>query len=163
MAANLKLLKNRTIHIQAELSKGKARQGCQMVVSKPKIPNLGKFSMSLNGKCWNILWPFGICNLCPFGIGSLWSFVIFFSQFGMFGPRKIWQPCWVDNSAHTSLYYENDTDTYCNSVATLLVHKSVNMYRSISNENDQRMYEYINTTVLRTVSSFLFKYFISDS
>jgi hypothetical protein len=24
---------------------------------------------------------------------SLWSFVIFFSQFGMFGPRKIRQPC----------------------------------------------------------------------
>jgi hypothetical protein len=24
---------------------------------------------------------------------SLWSFVIIFSQFGVFGPRQIWQPC----------------------------------------------------------------------
>jgi hypothetical protein len=92
MAANLKLLKNRTIHIQAELSKGKARQGCQMVVSKPKIPNLGKFSMSLNGKCWNILWPFGICNLCPFGIGSLWSFVIFFLNLECLDQEKSGNP-----------------------------------------------------------------------
>jgi hypothetical protein len=32
-------------------------------------------------------------NLQPFAI-SLWPFGIFF-HFGMFGPRKIWQPCAV--------------------------------------------------------------------
>jgi hypothetical protein len=32
---------------------------------------------------WYNLWPFGI--VC----GNL----LYFSQFGMFGPRKIWQPC----------------------------------------------------------------------
>jgi hypothetical protein len=31
-------------------------------------------------------------NLWPFCIHSLWSFAIYFSHFGMFGPRKIWQP-----------------------------------------------------------------------
>jgi hypothetical protein len=30
---------------------------------------------------WNILWPFGI--IC--------SHMVYFSHFGMFGPRKIWQ------------------------------------------------------------------------
>jgi hypothetical protein len=39
---------------------------------------------------WKILWPFWY-NLWPFGIvcGDL----LYFSQFGMFGPREIWQPC----------------------------------------------------------------------
>jgi hypothetical protein len=31
---------------------------------------------------WNILWPFGI--VC--------GHLLYFSQFEMFGPRKIWQP-----------------------------------------------------------------------
>jgi hypothetical protein len=40
---------------------------------------------------WYTLWPFGICSLWPFGIvcGNL----VYFSRFGMFGSRKIWQPC----------------------------------------------------------------------
>jgi hypothetical protein len=29
-------------------------------------------------------------NLCPFGMACGHS--VYFSQFGMFGPRKIWQP-----------------------------------------------------------------------
>jgi hypothetical protein len=32
---------------------------------------------------WYNLWPFGI--VC--------GHLLFFSQFGMLGPRKIWQPC----------------------------------------------------------------------
>jgi hypothetical protein len=32
---------------------------------------------------WYNLWPFGI--VC--------GHLLKFSQFGMFGPRKIWQPC----------------------------------------------------------------------
>jgi hypothetical protein len=32
---------------------------------------------------WNNLWPFGI--VCG-------HFVQYFSRFGTFGPRKIWQP-----------------------------------------------------------------------
>jgi hypothetical protein len=39
---------------------------------------------------WNILWPFGIIYICPFGI--VCGHLLYFSQFGMFGPRKIWQP-----------------------------------------------------------------------
>jgi hypothetical protein len=40
---------------------------------------------------WNILRPFGIGIVWQFGIvcGNL----AYFSRFGMFGPRKIWQPC----------------------------------------------------------------------
>jgi hypothetical protein len=37
---------------------------------------------------WNILRTFGILYFWY----SLWSFGIFF-RLGMFGPRKIWQPC----------------------------------------------------------------------
>jgi hypothetical protein len=32
---------------------------------------------------WYNLWPFGI--VC--------GHLLYFSQFGMFGPKKIWQPC----------------------------------------------------------------------
>jgi hypothetical protein len=32
---------------------------------------------------WHNLWPFGIVS----------GHLLYFSQFGMFGPRKIWQPC----------------------------------------------------------------------
>jgi hypothetical protein len=32
---------------------------------------------------WNNLWPFGI--IC--------GHLVYFPRFGMFGPRKIWQPC----------------------------------------------------------------------
>jgi hypothetical protein len=41
---------------------------------------------------WNILWPFGIIY------GRLVLVVVIcyiFSQFGMFGPRKIWQPWFI--------------------------------------------------------------------
>jgi hypothetical protein len=34
--------------------------------------------------CYNF-WPFGI--VC--------GHLLYFSQFGMFEPRKIWQPCWI--------------------------------------------------------------------
>jgi hypothetical protein len=32
----------------------------------------------------------GICNIGPFGI--VCGHLVYFSRFGMFGPRKIWQP-----------------------------------------------------------------------
>jgi hypothetical protein len=56
-------------------------QGCQMVLFQTKNPNLGKFWRALEWKMlvfmiiWNILWP-----------------LVYFSHFGIFGPRKIWQP-----------------------------------------------------------------------
>jgi hypothetical protein len=39
--------------------------------------------------CYNV-WPFGIvcCHL------------VYFSQFGTFGPRKIWQPCTAIQRLH---------------------------------------------------------------
>jgi hypothetical protein len=40
---------------------------------------------------WNSLWPFGICNLWPFV--NVCGHLLYFSRFGMLGPRKIWQPC----------------------------------------------------------------------
>jgi hypothetical protein len=64
--------------------------------SNQKIPIWVNFGGSFNGKCWYfydhleyftaiwyILWQFVI--VC----GNL----VYFSRFGMFGPRKIWQPC----------------------------------------------------------------------
>jgi hypothetical protein len=65
-------------------------------VFDPKIPILVKFGGFWNKKCSYILWSFGIFYVylvksMAFWY-SLWSFDIFL-RFGMFGPRKIWQPC----------------------------------------------------------------------
>jgi hypothetical protein len=71
-------------------------QGCQMVYLRTKNTNLGTFWRALEWETllhfmtiWNILWPLGTIY------GSLLSFLVIwynFSHFGMFGPRKIWQP-----------------------------------------------------------------------
>jgi hypothetical protein len=67
-----------------------------MVYFQAKNPNLGKFWNALEWKMlvyfktiWNILWPFGIIydRLHSTVCGHL----VYFSHFGMFGPRKIWQ------------------------------------------------------------------------
>jgi hypothetical protein len=46
--------------------------------------NLGVFNDHLEFlmAIWYNLWPFGI----------VYGHLLYFSQFGMFGPRKIWQP-----------------------------------------------------------------------
>jgi hypothetical protein len=69
-----------------------------MVCFQTKNRNLGKFLRALEWKMlvfimtiWNILRPFGIPNLWPFVINC--GRLVYFSRFGMFGPRKIWQPC----------------------------------------------------------------------
>jgi hypothetical protein len=79
--------------------------GCQMVCFLTKNPNLGKFLeglailvyfmtiWSIFTAIGNILWPFGI--FC----GNL----VYFSPFGYFGPRKIWQPCPCDYSINCFL------------------------------------------------------------
>jgi hypothetical protein len=58
------------------------------------------YSLCPFGIIWYSLCPFGIIwySLCPFGIiwYSLCPFGKHFSLFGMFGPRKIWQP-WFHN------------------------------------------------------------------
>jgi hypothetical protein len=58
-----------------------------------------------NGKCLFILWPFGIFtsiwyNVWPFEI--VCGHLEYFSHFGMFGPRKIWQP-WILRSRVTTI------------------------------------------------------------
>jgi hypothetical protein len=60
-----------------------------MVYFQTKNPNLGKFWSALERKMfvylmtiWNNLWPFGI--VC--------GHLVKFSLFGLFGPRRIWQP-----------------------------------------------------------------------
>jgi hypothetical protein len=77
-----------------------------MVCLQTKNSNLGKFGRAVEWKMLvhfmtigNILRPFGICNVWPFGIvcGNL----VYFSQFEMFGARKIWQP---RSSQHLHMY-----------------------------------------------------------
>jgi hypothetical protein len=73
--------------------------GCQMIICfLTKNPNLGKFwrafEWSMLVYCmtiWNISWPFGIIygRLVYIVCGHL----LYFSKFGVFGLRKIWQPC----------------------------------------------------------------------
>jgi hypothetical protein len=73
-------------------------------IFKPKIPIWVNFGSPWNRKCCHILQPFGIhlhtsiwYNLWPFGIvcGNL----VYFFSFGLFGPRKIWQPWWEGGGA----------------------------------------------------------------
>jgi hypothetical protein len=67
---------------------------------KPKIPIWEHFGGPCNGNfrylyfmaICNILRPFGIPNWWPFGI--VFGHLVYFSNLGMFGPRKIWQPWW---------------------------------------------------------------------
>jgi hypothetical protein len=65
-----------------------------MVCFQTKNPNLGKFWKALEWKMllyfmaiWHSVWQFGI------GCGHL----VYYSHFGMFGPRKIWQPWTADS------------------------------------------------------------------
>jgi hypothetical protein len=74
-------------------------QGCQMVYFQTKNPNLGKilegFAMENvvmfyeHWEYFSLIWY----NLYPFGIFC--GHLVYFSRFGMFGPRKIWQPWYI--------------------------------------------------------------------
>jgi hypothetical protein len=60
-------------------------------VFKPKIPISEKFSVPQVGKCWYILWPFGI--FCDHSVHIVLIWYILF-LFWYHAPRKIWRP-WV--------------------------------------------------------------------
>jgi hypothetical protein len=67
-----------------------------LFVFKPKIPILVKFGGPWNRKCcyfYDLLEYFMAIwyNLQPFGI--VCGHLKYFFRFGMFGLRKIWQPC----------------------------------------------------------------------
>jgi hypothetical protein len=71
--------------------------GARWFTSKPKILIWVNFGGPWNRKCWYSLCPYGIFygQLVYVTYGRLVWFVVIwysFSQFGMFGPRKIWQP-----------------------------------------------------------------------
>jgi hypothetical protein len=58
------------------------RQGCQTAYFQtPNHPILGKFWTVLNGRCWFILWPFGVfyCHLVYFN--ALWCILMPFCVF----------------------------------------------------------------------------------
>jgi hypothetical protein len=59
----------------------------------PKIPIWVYFGGSWNGKCWYILWQFGIFYdlLLSLMVGNL-VLLCSFGIFSRFGRRKIWQP-----------------------------------------------------------------------
>jgi hypothetical protein len=68
-----------------------------MVYFHTKNPNLVKFWGALEWKMFahfmtllKNLRPFDICNSWPFVI--VCCYLVYFSCFGMFGPRNIWQP-----------------------------------------------------------------------
>jgi hypothetical protein len=67
------------------------------------MPILVKFGGPWTGKCCYILCPLGIFygrwyNLWPFGI--VCGLLVYLLRFGMFGPRKIWQP-WLERKIRT--------------------------------------------------------------
>jgi hypothetical protein len=65
-------------------------------ILRPKILIWVYLGGSLSGKCWYILRPFTAIwyNIWQFGVFCS-PFVIctYFNRFGIFVPRKIWQPC----------------------------------------------------------------------
>jgi hypothetical protein len=80
----------RMFHQSVDSTDAGMYQGCQMVYFQTKNPNLDIFWRAAECKMlvyfmtiWNILRPCGI----------IYGRLVYFSRFGMFGPRKIWQPC----------------------------------------------------------------------
>jgi hypothetical protein len=64
-----------------------------MVYFQTKNPILGTFWRALEWKMflyfmitWNILLPFGLCNLCQFGV--VCGHLVYFSHFGIFWTKK---------------------------------------------------------------------------
>jgi hypothetical protein len=63
----------------------------------PKTPIWVYFGGTWNGKCWYILWPFGIFQMAIYLVYFMAAcivcvYLVSFPQFGMSEPRKIWQP-----------------------------------------------------------------------
>jgi hypothetical protein len=75
-------------------------RGCQMVVFKPKNPNLGKFWRTLEWKMlvyfmaiWSILWPFGLfCSHLVYFVAIWFISWLLFSRFGMLYQNKSGNP-----------------------------------------------------------------------
>jgi hypothetical protein len=67
-------------------------------IFKPKILIWVNFGGSCNGRCWYILWPFGIFYallsiICGRSV-YFYGYLVNFSRFGTYVvQRKIWQPC----------------------------------------------------------------------
>jgi hypothetical protein len=71
-------------------------QGCQMVYLQTKNPNFYTFLGPRTIHFWYILIPFGVFY------GDLVDFVVIwliFFHFGIFVPRKIWQPRWQQKTS----------------------------------------------------------------
>jgi hypothetical protein len=78
-----------------------------MVHFQTKISDLGKIGRALECKMWlhfrifwNIFRSFGMPNLWPFD--KVCGHLVYLSRFGMFVPRKIWQP-WLVRKSISSL------------------------------------------------------------
>jgi hypothetical protein len=69
--------------------KRSSEQGCQMIYFPTKIPILVKFGGSFNGKCWSILWPFGLFYSHLVYCMAIWY--IFF-RFGVLYQEKSGNP-----------------------------------------------------------------------
>jgi hypothetical protein len=64
-------------------------------IFKPKIQIWVNFERPFNGRCWYILWPFGLfqSQLVYFvAIWFLWGFFVYFSRFGALHREKSGNP-----------------------------------------------------------------------
>jgi hypothetical protein len=87
-----------------------------MVYFQTQNPNVGKFWRAFEWKMlvhfmtiWSILWPFGIIYVRLVLFADI---CYIFSQFGMFGPRKIWQPCLIASRLMNLPSCENLSDRF---------------------------------------------------
>jgi hypothetical protein len=119
------------------------KQGCQMVYFQTKNPNLGLFCRAFDWENVGIfydhlkyvkaIWH----NLRPFS--KVCSHLVYFSQFGMFGPRKIWQPWWQDvekwnREVSLHMYIHSWILWFCTTIINLGISISLNEAGFSSNE-----------------------------
>jgi hypothetical protein len=79
---------------------------------KPKIPIWVNFGGYYNGRCWNVLLPFGLFTAISYilwSFGIIYGYLVYFSPFWYVVPWKIWQP-WNSEHSRKAWYGQIETE-----------------------------------------------------
>jgi hypothetical protein len=71
-------------------------------ILKPKIPIWVNFGGSCNGRCWYIIWPFGLfygCLVCLWPFDIFYGYLVYFSRYGMLYQEKSGHPASIHSSS----------------------------------------------------------------
>jgi hypothetical protein len=78
---------------------------------------------------WNILWPFGIIYGCL--VYVVCGHLLYFSRFGMFGPRRIWQP-WRGNNVFKESFFRGRQQKDLNEIFCAALQKCLSLWRALN-------------------------------